>query len=260
MARTPARCDGLCRVPRRCDLSPAGQGRRAIGLRTSREEPGSTAKNTGAATRFPLVAASATQAHAHPKDPLARPLTLASGSNHLVARGCAGSRSVPLFRPLGKPVTNLSCGLGTITHNGCCWNDPQAKWDLVQQSASQHDQISRSFRRIRHSGMMALPGFAPKVGSRRDRRIGKGRSACSPIRSSELRQTNLAELRYRVFAKQQFRGKSCGSSSRDHPSLAETFGDNSLEIPCQIPLSKMMFKSTAFIAAQSVTQSVKRFP
>jgi hypothetical protein len=146
----------------------AGQGRRAIGLRTSREEPGSTAKNTGAATRFPLVAASATQAHAHPKDPLARPLTLASGSNHLVARGCAGSRSVPLFRPLGKPVTNLSCGLGTITHNGCCWNDPQAKWDLVQQSASQHDQISRSFRGIRRSGNLGdrSPRICAQSGSR----------------------------------------------------------------------------------------------
>jgi hypothetical protein len=36
MARTPAQCDGLCRVPRRCDLSPAGQGRRAIALITSR--------------------------------------------------------------------------------------------------------------------------------------------------------------------------------------------------------------------------------
>ena len=41
MARTPAQCDGLCRVPRRCDLSQAGQERRrAIGLITSRQLSG----------------------------------------------------------------------------------------------------------------------------------------------------------------------------------------------------------------------------
>ena len=37
VARTPAQCDRLCRLPRRCDLSQAGQERRrAIALITSR--------------------------------------------------------------------------------------------------------------------------------------------------------------------------------------------------------------------------------
>ena len=123
--------------------------------------------------------------------------------------------------------------------------------------STQHDQISRGPRGIRRAGSLSnrLTGICAQSGSPRKRCIGKGRSACNPIRSSELRQRGLAGFRHRVFAQQRFRSKDCGSSSRDLPSLGKSSRRiTSLEMKC------LMFKSTAFIAAQCAKKWAKGFP
>ena len=74
VARTPAQCDRLCGLPRRCDLSQAQERRRAIGLITSRR-------------RARLYRHTEEHKRNHFARAPTRPLTLVASINHLVARG-----------------------------------------------------------------------------------------------------------------------------------------------------------------------------
>ena len=74
------------------------------------------------------------------------------------------------------------------------------------------------------ASVIALPGFAPKVQAVRplhwQRQIG---FQSAPLLSTA--SAGLAGFRHRVFASQRFGSKDCGSSSRDSPSLGETFSE-----------------------------------
>jgi hypothetical protein len=116
VAGTPAQCDRLCRVPRRCDLSQASQERRSIGLITSRAR---LYHHTEEHKR--------SQLRTKPR----RPLTLVSSSNHLVLVDAQGHTCAWGLRGQVGPVrhtwaSRVQRGMMHVRYRGVSGSDRRA--------------------------------------------------------------------------------------------------------------------------------------